>query len=234
MLGRSKAGKSTSNHFEPCNRRCVVPFGTNEHAACRQLCQIGIYRNCLSVSSRQRILLRAIEDTGNKVSRRATIAGAQNIILGGKTIISSSAIIRGDLRRTGPGHAVVISLGRYCLVGEGCVMRPPYKTYRGNFNYYPMKIGDHVHIGAGSVVEAATIGNYVEIGKNCVIGKFTIIKDCAKIADNTILPPNTVVPALSLFSGSPGRFTEDLPETTQELVEAFTKLYYNQFQPADS
>ena len=63
------------------------------------------------------------QDTGNKVSRRATIAGPQNIILGGKTIISSGAIIRGDLRRTGPGHAVVISLGRYCLVGEGCVVR---------------------------------------------------------------------------------------------------------------
>lgn len=47
--------------------------------------------------------------------------------------------------------------------------RPPYKTYRGNFNYYPMKIGDYVHIGAGSVVEAATIGSHVEIGKNCVI-----------------------------------------------------------------
>ena len=99
--------------------------------------------------------------------------------------------------------------------------RPPYKTYRGNFNYYPMKIGDHVHIGANSVIEAAQIGNHVEIGKNCVIvgilpdlfrhrtqvdfqGKFTIIKDCAKIADNTIVPPNTVVPALALFSGSPG------------------------------
>lgn len=49
------------------------------------------------------------------------------------------------------------------------IARPPYKTYRGNFNYYPMKIGDHVHIGSGSVVEAATIGNHVEIGKNCVI-----------------------------------------------------------------
>lgn len=47
--------------------------------------------------------------------------------------------------------------------------RPPYKTYRGNFNYYPMKIGDHVHIGANTVVEAATIGSHVEIGKNCVI-----------------------------------------------------------------
>lgn len=48
-------------------------------------------------------------------------------------------------------------------------MRPPYKTYRGAFNYYPMKVGDYVHIGAASVVEAATIGNYVEIGKNCII-----------------------------------------------------------------
>ena len=131
------------------------------------------------------------QDTGNKVSRRAVISGPQNIILGGKTIISRDAIIRGDLRRTGPGHAVVISLGRYCLIGESCTirwahrlrqaktdlklsmvysqLRPPYKTYRGNFNYYPMKIGDFVHIGAGSVVEAATIGNHVEIGKNCII-----------------------------------------------------------------
>ncbi|KAF9243238.1 dynactin, subunit p25 [Melanogaster broomeanus] len=140
-------------------------------------------------------------DTGNKVSRRATIAGPQNIILGGKTIISSGAIIRGDLRRTGPGHAYTY-------------FRPPYKTYRGNFNYYPMKIGDHVHVGANS-------------------GKFTIIKDCAQVADNTVIPPNTVIPALALFSGSPGRFVEDLPESTQEMVEAQTKQYYTRFQPLD-
>ncbi|KAH0829089.1 trimeric LpxA-like protein [Lanmaoa asiatica] len=178
-------------------------------------------------------------------------AGPQNIILGGKTIISSGAIIRGDLRRTGPGHAVVVSLGRYCLVGDGCIMRPPYKTYRGNFNYYPMKIGDHVHVGANSVIEAATIGNHVVIGKNCIIGKFTIIKDCAQVADNTVIPSNTVIPALALFAGSPGlrqflargqlfrlrkhsgRFVEDLPESTQEMVEAQTKQYYTRFQPLD-
>lgn len=72
------------------------------------------------------ILTRAVlfvQDTGNKVSRKAIIAGPQNIILGGKTIISNGAIIRGDLRRTGSGHTVVISLGRYCLIGEGCIMR---------------------------------------------------------------------------------------------------------------
>ena len=32
-----------------------------------------------------------------------------------------------------------------------------------------MKVGDHVHIGSGTIVEAATIGNHVEIGRNCVI-----------------------------------------------------------------
>ena len=58
---------------------------------------------------------------------------------------------------------------RYILRAGRMCCRPPYKTYRGNFNYYPMKIGDHVHIGAGTVVEAATIGNNVEIGKNCVV-----------------------------------------------------------------
>lgn len=37
------------------------------------------------------------------------------------------------------------------------------------FSFYPMKIGDFVSIGQGSVVEAASIGNGVEIGKNCII-----------------------------------------------------------------
>lgn len=32
-----------------------------------------------------------------------------------------------------------------------------------------MKVGDHVHIGANTIVEAAQIGNHVEIGRNCVI-----------------------------------------------------------------
>jgi serine acetyltransferase len=37
------------------------------------------------------------------------------------------------------------------------------------FSFYPMKIGDHVFVGEGAVVEAAIVGNYVHIGANCVI-----------------------------------------------------------------
>ena len=83
--------------------------------------------------------------TGNKVSRKATILGSQNIILGGKCIIQHGAIIRGDLKRiapssaatasssgqTQPAQSVAIFIGRYCLLAESSVIRPPYKTYKG-------------------------------------------------------------------------------------------------------
>ncbi|CAG8571803.1 1437_t:CDS:2, partial [Scutellospora calospora] len=166
-------------------------------------------------------------DTGNKVSRKSVICGSQNIILGGKTIIQTDCVIRGDLRRTGGGHAVVVAIGRYCLLANGSIIRPPYKTYKG---YYPMKIGDHVTIGEGSIVEAATIGSFVNIGKNCVIGRFAIIKDCCRIEDNTVIPPNTIVPSFSIYEGSP----DELPECVQDLYEAKTKDFYSKFQSKDS
>jgi dynactin-5 len=76
------------------------------------------------------------QDTGNKVSRKALISGSQNIILGGKTIIQHLVIIRGDLRRAGVGNSVVIGIGKFCLLSERSVIRPPYKTYKGYPIYF--------------------------------------------------------------------------------------------------
>ena len=59
------------------------------------------------------------------------ITGATNIILGGKSIIQAGAILRGDLKRSAPGQHVVISMGRYCNICEGVVIRPPGKIYKG-------------------------------------------------------------------------------------------------------
>lgn len=54
--------------------------------------------------------------------------------LGGKTIIQPSSILRGDLRRPGggTGHTVAIAIGKYSYIGDGCVLRPPYKMYKGS------------------------------------------------------------------------------------------------------
>ncbi|KAA8902614.1 trimeric LpxA-like protein [Sphaerosporella brunnea] len=161
-------------------------------------------------------------DTGNKVSRKSNILGSQNIILGGKTIIQADCTIRGDLRRAGaPGQHgnVAIAVGRYCFFARSSVLKPPGKTHRGAFSFYPMKLGDHVFIGEGAVVEAAMVGNFVHIGAGAVIGKFAIIKDCVRIEEGTVVAPHTVIPPFSRVAGRPGVVVEELPETAQESLE---------------
>lgn len=90
--------------------------------------------------------------TMNRVSRKAVLYGTSNIVLGGKCILHSGAIIRGDLRRaiaassqgggagsgSGSGSTatqqqqpIAVGTGRYCVVGQGAILRPPYKTYKG-------------------------------------------------------------------------------------------------------
>ncbi|RSH86742.1 uncharacterized protein EHS24_005013 [Apiotrichum porosum] len=169
-------------------------------------------------------------DTGNKVSRKATILGATNIILGGKSIIQTRAVIRGDLRRSAPGQHVVISMGRYCLVGEGAVLRPPGKIYKGAFTFYPVRIADFVHIGADAIVEAASIGHGVEIGAGAIVGKFCIIKDLVQILPDSVLPDGAIVPSMTVWGGNPARMLSSLPETYQETIEERCKSYYQRFR----
>lgn len=44
------------------------------------------------------------------------------------------------------------------------------------FTYFALQIGDHVHIGEQSVIQAAIIGSYVHIGKNVVVVSIQFFK----------------------------------------------------------
>lgn len=99
--------------------------------------------------------------SGNKVSRQTVLCGSQNIVLHGKVIVQSNAIIRGDLAN--------VRTGRYCIISKNSVIRPPFKQFSKGVAFFPLHIGDHVYIGENSVVSAASIGSYVYIGKNVVI-----------------------------------------------------------------
>ncbi|GAB6020771.1 Dynactin subunit 5 [Chamberlinius hualienensis] len=161
--------------------------------------------------------------SGNKVSRNSVLCGSQNIVLNGKVIIQSESIIRGDLAN--------VRVGRHCVISKRAVIRPPFKKFNKGVAFFPLIIGDHVFIDEDTIVNAAQIGSYVYIGKNCVIGRRSILKDCCMIADNTVLPPETVVPTFTVYSGSPGTNSGDLPESTQEVMMDFTKNYYRHFVP---
>ena len=59
--------------------------------------------------------------SGNRVSRLSVLCGSQNIVLNGKNIVESEAIIRGDLAN--------VRVGRNCIISSKAVIRPPFKKF---------------------------------------------------------------------------------------------------------
>ncbi|KAJ4419279.1 hypothetical protein N0V82_005082 [Gnomoniopsis sp. IMI 355080] len=182
-------------------------------------------------------------DTGNKVARKATLVGTQNIMLGGKTVIMQDAMIRGDLARTAisssssgsaPASNTAVAIGRYCFLSKGCCLRPPGRMYKGAFTYMPLRIGDHVFVGEGTVIQAATVGSHVYIGHNAVVDEFAIIKDYVRILDGTVVPPNMVIPSFTIVAGQPARVVGEIPEGDLDQFELrqLYKTVGNNPQPA--
>lgn len=87
------------------------------------------------------------------------------------------------------------------------------------FSHYPLKLGDHVYIGPGTVVEAALIGSHVNIGAGCVLGEFVIVKDSVRILDDSVVPANMVIPSYSIVGGKPARIVGELPEGGHESLD---------------
>jgi dynactin-5 len=154
---------------------------------------------------------------GNKVNKKCGLYGMVNIKSSGKCIFTEGTVIRGDLAQ--------IKLGIFTIVMPNTVIRPPPANTQ-TLSYLPIFIGNHVYIGENSVVQANDIGSYVYIGKNCVIGPRCKLRDCCHIADNTVLPADTTVPSFTRFSGNPGRFEDELPESTEDMLIDQTVNYY--------
>lgn len=125
--------------------------------------------------------------------------------------------------------------------------------------FFPLVIGEHVFIGEGAVVSAASVGSYVYIGKNAIIvspfrkpilstnlieyfvfnctqGRRCVIKDCCIIEDGAVVPPETTVASFMKFTAK-GTIEGDqgnpnfVPASMQDLMVDFTKSYYENFTP---
>ncbi|KAL5280823.1 DCTN5 family protein [Megaselia abdita] len=167
--------------------------------------------------------------SGNKVSRQTVLCGSQNIVLNGKVIVQSGAVIRGDLAN--------VRTGRFCVISKNSVIRPPFKQFSKGIAFFPLHVGDHVFIGENAVVSAAQIGSFVYIGKDAVIGKRCILKDCCIIEDGAILPPETTVANYMRFTkngtmeGGQGN-PNFVPPAMQDKMVEFTKSFYEHFVKA--
>lgn len=74
-----------------------------------------------SLLSKDILVNIGFQASGNKVSRQTVLCGSQNIVLHGKVIVQSDAIIRGDLAN--------VKTGRFCIISKGSVIRPPFKKF---------------------------------------------------------------------------------------------------------
>ena len=160
--------------------------------------------------------------SGNNVSRNSVLCGTSNIHLHGKTVISEGTVLRGDLSH--------IRIGRYCILSEESVIRPPSKRFSRGFAFIPMQLGSYVYIGRRCVVKAAQIGSHVMIGDDCVISERCIVRDCCEIADGSVLAPGTVVAPFSRFSGNPAKLVSELSGSVQNDIKEFIVDKYRKFQ----
>ena len=163
----------------------------------------------------------------------------------GKSIIYPNAYVRGDFAR--------VRIGRYCDIGEGTLIRPPFDPHAyidtkekidksknavdaksrnksTPSGFLPLLIGSHTHIGSNCVIEASSIGSRVSIGDNCVIGQRAVIKDCCRIESGTVIPDGMNIPPFSIVRGIPGRILLDhtLPESwVVEMVDDSVQVFEN-------
>lgn len=107
---------------------------------------------------------------------------------------------------------MAITVGRYSYISKSAILRPPSRLHRGIHSFYPLKIGDHVFVGEGAVVEAASLGNHVHVGKGATIGSMAIIKDYAYVLDGAVVPPGMVVPSWCIVGGRPARIVGEVGE----------------------
>lgn len=145
-------------------------------------------------------------------------------MLGGKTLIDHGASLRGDLVREG-SNAPIIAIGKYCIIAENASIAPPLKEGT-TAHYYPVRIGDYVHVGANTKSEAVLVGSAVHIGQNCDIGAFSIIKDCVVIEDGSVVPPRTVLAPHTRWRGVPALEAGALPESAHELIAIHNRKVY--------
>mmetsp|Transcript_10443 Transcript_10443/g.14433 ORF Transcript_10443/g.14433 Transcript_10443/m.14433 type:complete len:182 (-) Transcript_10443:209-754(-) len=159
---------------------------------------------------------------GNKISKQVLIRGTDHIMIDGKAVMQSNAILRGDLS--------TIRMGYYVILREDVVLRPSYSKVKGKLRYQNLKIGDYVYIDKGTIVSAQEIGSNVHIGKNCIIGHRAVLKDNCKILDNSVLAPDTVVPPFTVYGGHPATYIGELPESISIVNKDLAKNYYRNFQ----
>lgn len=162
--------------------------------------------------------------THNYVSRKATINGAKQVEIKGRSILQDGVIVRGDL--------AIVRIGRYCEIDTNTLLEPPGHPLKTSKNI-PLVIGSHTHIGSNCEIRAAAVGSMVWIGDDVKLGKRCIIKDNVVIESGTVLGDDTVIPPFTRISAKNPTFHQEIPPSTAVQMQEISLDRYQEFKQAE-
>jgi gamma-carbonic anhydrase len=142
------------------------------------------------------------------VAENAAVIG--DVVLGERSSVWFSAVIRGDMYPIRIGARVNVQDGAVIHVTEGFA-----KTV----------IGDDVTIGHLALVHGCTIGNKVLIGMGSIILDNVVIEDECIIAAGSLVPPRMHIPKRSFVKGSPAKVFRQATDEDLLMVTGGVQTY---------
>ncbi|OAL39190.1 hypothetical protein AYO20_01508 [Fonsecaea nubica] len=167
-------------------------------------------------------------ETGNKISRRASVLGPRHIILAGKCVIQQDVVIHGDLvrppqpkppssshqqhpqqaggdQKSAAQDQTSIHLGRYVFISPGCTLHPPSRltTVPNPNGGEPQQIMTYFMLRISDYVYIGpnTHIRAAEIRSNVWIGANCTIGNMVMIKDNVRILDGTVLPPNTIWAG---------------------------------
>lgn len=140
---------------------------------------------------------------GNRISKKATIKGSHRILISGMCVIDPECTVDGHVRVL-EQNSSTISMGRFCLIGKGAVLRPPvigYKTDKTTGKkvpvHAPLAMNSYTIVKAGGQIHCKQIGSRVVIGCNAKLGRCSNIGDVVIVDDGVVVPENCQIPSFT-------------------------------------
>jgi len=114
------------------------------------------------------------------------------------------------------GDVNVVSIGEATSIGDRAVVH--VAKIQGDF---PTVIGNHVSVGAGAIIHAATLHDGVVVGESAQVLDGATVGSYSMIAPASVVTPGTKVSEGELWSGTPAKKVRALTE--QEKVQIMAR-----------
>lgn len=134
------------------------------------------------------------------VAPNATVIGSVDINM--SSSVMYGAVVRGDFNK--------VDIGAYTSIGDRAVVCTN-PTVEGMPNA-DVRIGDHVSIGAGAVLQSCTVERCVKVGAGSVVMEGALLEEYSELAPNSVVHPGRRIPKGEEWGGNPAVFLHTLPK----------------------